>query len=123
MDVPGTATQIRESLKSPSADEFAVGVSRQLGGRGAMRADVVYRNFNDFYSERVDTTTGQVTNEIGDEFDLKLVENTNDARPPVHGAEHAGHLPLRLAHDARRQLHAVASCGATSTVRTSAPAR
>jgi outer membrane receptor protein involved in Fe transport len=78
VDVPGTATQIRQSLDSPSADEFAVGVSRQLGGRGAVRADVVYRNFNNFYSERVDTTTGTVTNEIGDEFDLKLVENTNE---------------------------------------------
>ncbi len=78
VDVPGTATQIRESLKSPSADEFAVGLSRQLGNRGAIRADVVYRNFNDFYSERVDASTGQVTNEIGDEFDLKLVENTNE---------------------------------------------
>ena len=78
VDVPGTATQIRQSLVSPSADEFAVGASRQLGGRGAIRADVVYRNFNDFYSERVDTSTGQVTNEIGDEFDLNLVENTNE---------------------------------------------
>ena len=77
VDVPGTATQIRESLQSPRADEVAVGLSRQLGSRGAIRADVVYRNFNEFYSERVDTTTGQVTNEIGDEFDLKLVENTN----------------------------------------------
>jgi hypothetical protein len=76
--LPGTGTQIRESLSSPGADELAVGLSRQLGGRGAIRADVVYRNFNDFYSDRVDTTTGQVTNEIGEEFDLNLVENTNE---------------------------------------------
>lgn len=38
--VPGTATQIRESLDSPHADELAVGLSRQIGGRGAVRADV-----------------------------------------------------------------------------------
>jgi outer membrane receptor protein involved in Fe transport len=78
VDLPGTGTQIRDSLISPSADELAVGLSRQLGGRGAVRADVVYRNFKDFYSERADTTTGQVTNEIGDEFDLNLIENTNE---------------------------------------------
>jgi outer membrane receptor protein involved in Fe transport len=78
VDVPGTGTQIRESLSSPSADEYAVGLSRQLGGRGAVRADFVYRNFNDFYSERVDTSTGQVTNDLGDEFDLNLIENTNE---------------------------------------------
>jgi hypothetical protein len=78
VDLPGTATQIRESLKSPHANELAVGLSRQLGRRGAIRSDVVYRDFNDFYSERVDTSTGQVVNERGDEFDLNLVENTNE---------------------------------------------
>lgn len=76
VDVPGTSTQIRESLDSPSADEYAIGLSRQLG-RGAARVDFVYRDFNDFYSQRIDTATGQVTNEIGDEFDLALLENTN----------------------------------------------
>ena len=76
VDVPGTSTQIRESLDSPSADEWAVGLSRQLP-RGAARVDFVYRNFNDFYSQRVDTTTGQVVNDIGDEFDLNLIENSN----------------------------------------------
>jgi outer membrane receptor for ferrienterochelin and colicin len=78
IDVPGVSTQIRGSLRSPSADEYAVGVSRQLGIRGALRADLAYRNFNNFYSDRVDTTTGTVTNSIGDEFDLVLVENTNE---------------------------------------------
>ncbi|MBA3887152.1 MAG: TonB-dependent receptor [Acidobacteria bacterium] len=78
IDVPGTSTQIRGSLRSPSADEFAVGLSRQLGTRGALRADLAYRNFNNFYSDRVDTSTGQVVNAIGDEFDLVLVENTDE---------------------------------------------
>jgi hypothetical protein len=75
--IPGVQTQIRDSLASPHANEIATGVSRQLGGRGAIRADVVYRDFSDFYAERVDTSTGQVTDEVGQEFDLALVENTN----------------------------------------------
>lgn len=78
VSVPGTGTQIRGSLKSPSANEYAVGLSRQLRGRGAIRTDFVFRDFRDFYSTRVDTTTGQVTNAIGDQFDLNLVENSND---------------------------------------------
>jgi outer membrane receptor protein involved in Fe transport len=78
VDVPGTATQIRGSLVSPSAHELTTGLSRQLGSRGAVRFDVVYRDFDDFYSERVDTSTGQVTNEVGEEFDLNLIENTNE---------------------------------------------
>jgi hypothetical protein len=78
VDIPGTSTQIRESLDSPSTDEWAIGFSRQLASRGAVRADFVYRDFNDFYSQRVDLSTGRVTNSIGDEFDLSLVENTNE---------------------------------------------
>ncbi len=69
--------QIRDSLDSPHAKEFTTGVSRQLGGKGALRADIVYRDFSDFYGDRIDTTTGQVTDEVGQEFDLTLVENTN----------------------------------------------
>jgi outer membrane receptor protein involved in Fe transport len=75
--LPGVGTQIRESLKSPHADEFKAGVGRQLGSRGAVRLDFVRRNYGDFYTERLDTTTGTVTNELGEEFDLTLIENTN----------------------------------------------
>jgi outer membrane receptor for ferrienterochelin and colicin len=75
--IPGVQTQIRESLSSPHAKELATGVSRLLGDRGAIRADVVYRNFHDFYADRIDTTTGQVTDSAGNVLDLALVENTN----------------------------------------------
>lgn len=79
VDLPGTATKIPRSLVSPSADELVLGTSRQLGGRGALRADLVYRDFNDFYAERIDAGTGLVTDEFGQEFDLKLIENTNQS--------------------------------------------
>ena len=75
--IPGVQTQIRQSLLSPHAKEFATGLSRQLGSRGALRADFVYRDFADFYGDRIDTSTGQVTDEAGQVFDLALVENTN----------------------------------------------
>jgi outer membrane receptor protein involved in Fe transport len=77
VNIPGVAVQIRESLNSPHAKEFTTGVSRQLGGKGALRADIVYRDFADFYGDRIDTTTGQVTDEAGQALDLTLVENTN----------------------------------------------
>jgi outer membrane receptor protein involved in Fe transport len=75
--IPGIQKQIRQSLLSPNANEFSTGVSRQIGGRGAVRADFVYRNFADFYADRIDTSTGQVTDSAGQVFDLALVENTN----------------------------------------------
>ena len=75
--IPGIQKQIRQSLQSPSANEFSTGLSRQIGGRGAVRVDFVYRDFSDFYADRIDTSTGQVTDSAGQVFDLALVENTN----------------------------------------------
>jgi outer membrane receptor protein involved in Fe transport len=75
--IPGIQKQIRASLQSPNAQEFSTGISHQLGGRGAVRADFVYRKFADFYADRIDTSTGQVTDSAGQVFDLALVENTN----------------------------------------------
>ena len=76
-DIPGFQKQIRESLRSPHAKEFATGLSRQIGGRGALRVDFVYRDFADFYADRIDTSTGQVTDPAGQVFDIALVENSN----------------------------------------------
>lgn len=76
--LPGVAVQIRDSLSSPHVNELAVGLSRQLGQRGAVRADLVFRRFADFYAERTDTSTGRVANEIGQEFDVTLVENSDE---------------------------------------------
>jgi hypothetical protein len=77
VDLPGVSTRINGSLDSPYSDELVVGVSRQIG-RGTFRVDFVNRSFGNFYAQRVDTTTGQVEDEYGQLFDLKLIENTND---------------------------------------------
>lgn len=77
-DVPGVVTQIRGSLQSPKVIEFATGVSRQLGTRGTLRADYIHRDFRDFYTTRVDSSTGVVFDDVGQAFDLNLVENSND---------------------------------------------
>jgi len=75
--LPGISTKINGSLDSPNVLEYAGGVNRQFGNKGAVRFDAVYRTYRDFYVERVDTTTGKVTNSLGQPFDLDLVENTN----------------------------------------------
>ena len=77
VEIPGVSSRIGDSLDSPNADEWAVGISRQIGGRGSVRADFVYRNYNDFYAARTDTTTGRVTDPVAGTFDLTLLENTN----------------------------------------------
>ena len=85
VDLPGVATKIQGSLASPHSDEVALGVSRRLGSRTAVRVDFVTRTFADFYSKRVDTSTGQVFDEFGQPYDLKVIENTNDLSRQYRG--------------------------------------
>jgi outer membrane receptor protein involved in Fe transport len=75
--IPGVATRIGADLTTPSNVEYAAGISRQFGAKAALRADYVFRDFNDFYVSRTDLQTGQVTNSIGQTFDLTFVENSN----------------------------------------------
>ena len=75
--IPGVAIKIGQGLTTPNNWEYAAGINRQFGARAAVRADYIFRDFRDFYAERTDTTTGQVANEIGQRFDLTLVENSN----------------------------------------------
>jgi outer membrane receptor protein involved in Fe transport len=75
--IPGVTPQIRGNLKSPHVVEYASGVNRQFGSAASLRADFVYRDYRDFYAQRTDTTTGRVTNALGQSFDLTLYENSN----------------------------------------------
>jgi hypothetical protein len=54
-----------------------VGVTKRLGARGLVRADLIFREFGDFYSNRTDLSTGQVQVPNGD-ADLTLVGNFGD---------------------------------------------
>ena len=83
--VPGFNIQIVSPLKSPNADEYAIGTSRQLGARGTLRVDAVWRRYHDFYSQRADMTTGRVKDSAGNNYDLFVVENTNDVKRRYSG--------------------------------------
>ncbi|HUP46064.1 MAG TPA: carboxypeptidase regulatory-like domain-containing protein [Thermoanaerobaculia bacterium] len=75
--LPGVNTQIRESLTSPSLDEFTVGGGFQLGSSGFFRADYIHRTWNDFFVTVANRQIGTVTAPTGT-FQLKLIENTNE---------------------------------------------
>ena len=76
--VPGLNQLVGDSLQSPYAYEYAAGVSRSLWNRGTVRVDYQFRDYNDFFIQRTDLTTGRVTNPIGTVFDISLIENSND---------------------------------------------
>jgi hypothetical protein len=78
--IGGVNRQIRESLESPSVVEYSLGVATQLGSRGMARADLVYRDWQDFYAQRTNLSTGQVVGQLGPvriPFDLTLIGNDN----------------------------------------------
>jgi outer membrane receptor protein involved in Fe transport len=74
--IPGATTAIHGSLDSPSTTEYSTGVAKRLGSRGLFRTDFVYRKSRDFYSSRIDLSTGKVNNN-GQPADLAVIENDN----------------------------------------------
>jgi outer membrane receptor protein involved in Fe transport len=83
--VPGLTSVIGDSLGSPDVVEWTLGLARRLGTRGAVRVDGIYRAYGNFYSDRVDLTTGRVTNSVGQVFDLDVVGNSSDLERRYRG--------------------------------------
>jgi len=79
IDIPGLTSQFNGTLKSPSVNEITLGAGFQVGTNGFVRADVIRRDWKNMYARRVDLSTGSVLYEpFGLDFDLGLVENTDD---------------------------------------------
>ena len=76
-DVPGVATRFPRSLDSPHTDEFTAGVGQNIGLNASLRVDYVERTSSDFYADQIDQSTGQVSDEFGQVFDLKYIVNTD----------------------------------------------
>jgi outer membrane receptor protein involved in Fe transport len=83
--LPGVATRVDGSLRSPSTWEGSLGLTRQIGQRGLARVDGIYRSYRDFYGDFTDTTTGTVTNDLGQIFDRTWIRNTNDIERDYFG--------------------------------------
>jgi hypothetical protein len=74
--IPGVSPQIGD-LTSPSAWEYATGVSRSLGDRATFRADFIYRDYQDQYVDR--TFPGQsVQDSEGRSYDARLIETDDE---------------------------------------------
>ena len=65
-------------------------VSRQLTSRAVVRADYSFRDYRDFYSSRIDRSTGIVVDPYGNRADLALIENTNDIKRRYSGVTVSG---------------------------------
>ncbi len=77
--IPGLSTRIAEGgLKSPNVKEYSIGVGAVLGKKGYVKADFLYRNFADFYSSRIDRSTGQSPpDQYGNVLDMEVIGNSS----------------------------------------------
>jgi carboxypeptidase family protein/TonB-dependent receptor-like protein len=108
LNVVGVSTVIGKNLTSPNVWEYATGVNRQIGNRAAVRADLIVRRYQDFYSIRTDTTTGTVKDNrpnappgvVGRVYDLSVVENTSIPRRRYAGLSLQGQYRFRAGIDA-----------------------
>jgi hypothetical protein len=57
-NIPGGTSQIDGSLASPSVNEWSLGASTQMGSKGFLRADLIRRKWNDFYTSFTNLQTG-----------------------------------------------------------------
>ena len=74
VSIPGETSIIPNTLRSPAADEISVGVIKRLGSKGSFRVDLVYRVWDDFYSNRT-TSDYQLVDTSAGPVDLQWVGN------------------------------------------------
>ncbi len=78
VSIPGGTVRIDQSLGSPHTDEMTLGVTKRLGNRGLVRADIVHREGADFYAQKLDLTTGRVITPSGLPADLAFIVNEDN---------------------------------------------
>jgi len=90
---PGLNAKFEGSLRSPNVNEYTFGVG-SLIGKGFIRGDVIHRKWNDFYTSRIDASTGFVSDPAGNKLDLALVGNTNAFNRKYDALEAQFNYPL-----------------------------
>jgi outer membrane receptor for ferrienterochelin and colicin len=92
--IPGVTTHVSSNTTAPSSNELTAGMAHELGNRGTVRVDYVYRKYADMYGSYIDTTTGRVTDPTGRTYDAELIKNTPDAKRWYHAMTVAANYRL-----------------------------
>ncbi len=86
-NIPGLNVQIRDTLKSPYAKEYVLGLNGNVGSSFSYRADFVRREFHDFYNLVTNLSTGTVADFTGKKYDLGVIGNTNSVERNYTGVQ------------------------------------
>lgn len=77
--VPGVESILDpDGLRSPNVKETTLGVASLLGSRGYVRADAIWRDWNDFYTSFVNRGTGKTQDQYGTQYDQAIIGNDSD---------------------------------------------
>jgi hypothetical protein len=74
---PEASGDFPRSLRSPAVDEWTVGYALQRSS-ASVRVDFVSRDWTNFYAARLNSTTGQQLDLLGNVLDVAQVVNDND---------------------------------------------
>jgi len=84
--IPGVNTAVDSGVQPSTTNEYTAGIAHQLGARGSVRVDFVYRTFSNIYGDYLDLSTGVVTDpRSGQRFNLDVVNNTNSVSRNYRG--------------------------------------
>lgn len=84
--VPGYSAQVG-NLSSPYSREYTIGYGAQWVPALYTRIDLVSRDWKNFYSQTINSTTPQITDPYGIPHDVAIIGNTNDISRKYRGAQ------------------------------------
>ncbi len=95
--IPGVNTAVDPGIKSASTYETTGGVAHDLGSKGSLRVDYIYRKFGNIYGDFVNMSTGVVKDaRSGQQFNLDVVNNTDKVSRDYKGlSTQATYRPMR----------------------------
>ncbi len=74
--IPGVDSVLDPNgLDSPLVREFTFGLGAAIGTRGYARADLVLRNWDNFYTSYRDISTGRTSDRFGTQYDLSIIRS------------------------------------------------
>ncbi|MEO8034172.1 MAG: TonB-dependent receptor [Acidobacteriota bacterium] len=84
--IPGVNTAVDPGVQPATTKEYTAGIAHQLGPKGTVRVDLVYRKFGNVYGDFLDMSTGVVTDpRSGQKFNLDIVNNTDSVKRSYKG--------------------------------------
>ena len=76
--LPGFDSRIADNMAAPVVKETTLGVGARIATRGYVRVDLIHRQWDNFYTQIVNTTTGKTPpTDAGTLLDFRIIDTTN----------------------------------------------